>query len=81
MHETTWQLLCQDLFFCTVENEVDGEGFLLLEDSDISAMVKAIGTRRKLIDRSNRLNELSILQFGYFRCTCRGNTQQLVSGI
>lgn len=37
------------------ENEVDGEGFLLLTDDDIFSMVKPFGARRKLIAKRNEL--------------------------
>ena len=36
-----------------IENEVDGEGFLLLTDEDIGKMVKPLGIQRKLIAKRN----------------------------
>ena len=37
---------------------MDGEGFLLLTDGDITEMVKAMGARRKLIVKRNNLARL-----------------------
>ena len=42
-----------------LENEVDGEGFLLLTDEDISEMVKPLGARRKLITKKTMLTRVS----------------------
>ena len=44
---------------CILENEVDGEGFLLLTDEDIGDMVKPLGVRRKLITKRNMLTCVS----------------------
>ena len=41
-----------------LENEVDGEGFLLLTDEDISQIIQPLGTRRKLISMRNVLNSV-----------------------
>ena len=38
---------------------MDGEGFLLLTDADITEMVKAVGARRKLIVKRNNLTKPS----------------------
>jgi len=38
---------------------VDGEGFLLLTDEDISDMVKPLGAKRKLITKRNMLTCVS----------------------
>lgn len=38
-----------------LENEVDGEGFLMLTEEDFSTMIKPLGARRKLISKQNRL--------------------------
>ena len=32
----------------SLDNEVDGESFLLLTDADLSGIIKAVGTRRRL---------------------------------
>ena len=42
-----------------LENEVDGEGFLLLTDEDMGDMVKPLGARRKLITKRNMLTCVS----------------------
>ena len=42
-----------------LENEVDGEGFLLLTDEDMADMVKPLGARRKLITKRNMLTCVS----------------------
>ena len=44
---------------CILENEVDGEGFLLLTDEDMGDMVKPLGARRKLITKRNTLTCVS----------------------
>lgn len=36
---------------------MDGEGFLLLTDSDMSEMIKPVGARRKLIVKRNYLTK------------------------
>lgn len=41
--------------FYILENEVDGEGFLLLTDEDFCAMIKPLGARRKLISKQSHL--------------------------
>ena len=38
------------------ENEVDGEGFLLLTEEDFCAMIKPLGSRTKLIKIQSLLN-------------------------
>ena len=43
-------------FFFFSDNQVDGEGFLLLTDTDISEIIKAKGVMRKLVARRNQLN-------------------------
>ena len=40
------------------ENEVNGEGFLLLTDDDIGQMVKAVAIKRKLINQRQCLLSL-----------------------
>ena len=42
-----------------LENEVDGEVFLLLTDEDMGEMVKPLGARRKLITKRNMLTCVS----------------------
>ena len=46
------------LLYLILENEVDGESFLLLTDDDISQMIKPLGVRRKLISIRNALNSV-----------------------
>ncbi len=43
---------------CTdsIENEVDGEAFLLLTEEQLKFLVKAIGPQMKLINRREKLN-------------------------
>ena len=41
-------MVCLIIF---LENEVDGEAFMYLTAEDISAMVKALGARRKLLHK------------------------------
>ena len=38
-----------------LENEVDGEGFLLLTDEDMGDIVKSLGVKHKLITKRNML--------------------------
>ncbi len=40
----------------SIENEVDGEAFLLLTDEQLQLLVKAIGAQMKLIKRRDKLN-------------------------
>jgi hypothetical protein len=49
-------LLCQlAIPYLLLENEVDGEAFLL-NDAQIKSMVKAIGAQMKLIKKRDALN-------------------------
>ncbi len=61
-----WLILNFNAFYChlvrnrqilsLLENEVDGEAFLLLTDEQIKTLVKAIGAQMKLIKKRNNLN-------------------------
>lgn len=44
-----------------LENEVDGEAFLLLTDEQIKGMVKAIGSQMKLIKKRNCIMQFSLI--------------------
>ena len=44
------------IIFIFIDNEVDGETFLLLPDQQIISMVKAIGAQLKLIKKRDSLN-------------------------
>ena len=44
-------------FIIFIDNEVDGEAFLLLSDHQIASMVKAIGAQLKLIKKRDSLNQ------------------------
>ena len=41
-----------------LENEVDGEAFLLLDDAQIKSMVKAMGAQMKLIKKRDALKHV-----------------------
>ena len=38
-----------------IENDIDGESFLLLEESDFASLVPSIGARRKLIAKRKQI--------------------------
>ncbi len=59
---------------------MDGEGFLLLTDEDFMEMVKAVGTRRKLIAKRNILykEELSQVPAGSKVGNCPTRTSQIM---
>ena len=65
MHACT--LKARQLIITFTENEVDGEGFLLLTDEDIGKMIKPLGIQRKLIAKRDmysvkvRISQLGIL--------------------
>lgn len=44
--------------FLFLENDVDGEAFLMFKDSDIISMIPSIGARRKLITYKQRMCSL-----------------------
>ena len=48
------------LFFMQfIENDVDGEAFLLLSNDDIRTMVKTIGAQLKLIRKQDLIQEIT----------------------
>jgi len=57
-----------NIFACTyiyTENEIDGEGFLLLTDEDIGQMVKQVAIRKKLIKQHQHLLNVSDISYTY----------------
>ena len=65
-----------------LENEVDGEGFLLLTDGDMGEIVKPLGVRHKLITKRNMLACVStfvaIFKRIYSLYSCSQNNLQVM---
>ncbi len=48
--------------YCSIiDNDVDGEVFMMLEDNDITEMVPSIGARRKLILKRNGISKVGTI--------------------
>lgn len=45
-----------------VDNDVDGEAFMLLEEPDIKELIPSIGGRRKLIARRKMLSNKTVTE-------------------
>ena len=63
-----------------LENEVDGESFLLLTNEDMAEIIKPLGVRRKLIAKRNMLTcvstFLAIFKRIYSLYSCSQNNLQ-----